>query len=202
MYQIIDLSNNNPDLDFKAVKKAGITGVYLKASEGISFTDDKYPRFRKEALAAGLRVGSYHFGHPAQNPVQQADHFAKIVGKLGRRDFRPVLDLEVTDNKPAYEIFSWIRWYNARIHQRLGVWPIFYSYPDFIHNLHLPYTVGDGLWLADYGVVDPSTPLPWHHYVLLQYTDKGKVNGVSFPVDRSEARKLRPLLAHPNLGLL
>ncbi|MDE2098573.1 MAG: glycoside hydrolase family 25 protein, partial [Patescibacteria group bacterium] len=100
MNLVVDVSNNNPNVDFKALKASGVCGVWLKVSEGTSFADPLYARYRAEAKAAGLRVGGYHFGHPKNSPVAEAQFFLSLL-KLEPGDLLPALDLEVSDNKTA-----------------------------------------------------------------------------------------------------
>src|SRR5512146_1333483 len=98
MPRLIDVSNNNDYVNLARVKEAGYAGVWHKASEGVTFTDGLFAKRRAEAAKAGLRFGAYHFARPhslATDPINQADHFCAVVGKVGRTDLRPVLDYEV-----------------------------------------------------------------------------------------------------------
>lgn len=59
---VIDISHHNGKIDFEKVAKAGILGVIQKATEGRDVTDETFVKNRKDALAAGLLFGSFHFG--------------------------------------------------------------------------------------------------------------------------------------------
>lgn len=205
-YTIVDVSNNNGGaIDFKRVKASDICGVLLKATEGDSFTDGTFADRRKFANAAGLHVGAYHFAHPTNDPYVEAAHFCQVVGKLGKTDFKPVLDFELGTPNP--EDFNWIKKFNVEVLKRLGTYPIFYSYSAYVAGLSLPRTVGNGLWLASYSRNDgkdygAAVPAPWKKWDLHQFTSNGRVGGVEGNVDLSHARSLRGLLAHPVLGRL
>ena len=61
MTYILDISGHNGEVDFTKVKAAGIEGVMLKCSEGDSYLAPKFQPNYEKALAAGLKVGAYHF---------------------------------------------------------------------------------------------------------------------------------------------
>lgn len=200
----IDLSNNNAEVDFKALAKAGVKGVWLKATEGDFFVDKTFAARRKAANAAGIRVGAYHFARPDRATIgtTEARFFAKTVGKIGRKDLRPVLDMERVSGHGGDE--EWIRSWNRTVKNLLGVGPLFYSYPGLIPELHLSEPVGYGLWLADYGPNDGRQhfsliPKPWQKIVAHQFTSVGEVAGVK-PLDLTSVPKLGAVLAHPVLG--
>jgi lysozyme len=204
MHTIIDVSNNNGgSINWTRVKESGVAGVLLKATEGLGFTDGTFESRRAAANKVGLIVGSYHFGHRENDPVAEAKHYLSVVGKLGKYDFKPVLDFELGSPQQSDEL--WIHRFNATVKNHLGVYPIFYSYSSFIEGLDLAKPVGDGLWLASYSRNDgkdhgAAVPAPWKKWNLLQYTSKGTVGGVSGGVDLSHAITLKGLLAHPWLS--
>lgn len=197
--QLLDVSNNNGTIDWAKIPKIAATGVWIKATEGMTYTDPLYAANVKAAKAHGFRVGAYHFARPELNhtPAEEASHFCSVVGKIGRRDLRPVLDMETVGGDE-----DWARAFCHYVTKHLGVMPMFYSYTNWIEVHKFKVPVGDGLWLANYsGLLHPPVaPKPWKKYVAWQYTDKGKVDGVTGFVDRSVGS--RGVLAHPVLGLL
>lgn len=58
---VLDISGHNGEVDFEKVKAAGIYGVMLKCSEGKGYLAPKFKPNYEKALAAGLKVGAYHF---------------------------------------------------------------------------------------------------------------------------------------------
>lgn len=204
---IVDLSNHNPPADFARLRKAGIAGVWLKASEGRTFRDATFASRRDAARRAGLRVGAYHFARPdtGNSAEAEAAHFCSVVRSLGRRDLRPVLDLEHGRASGAY--VAWARAWNASVRENLGALPLFYSYPSYIVGLRAVKPIGAGLWLASYGRNDGrehdfSIPLPWRKIVAHQFTSQARVAGIAGPVDLSRVYQRRAVLAYPWLGLL
>lgn len=206
--ELIDVSNLQGKINFRDVEVAGIKGVYLKATEGVTFTDPLYKSNAVSARVAGLRVGAYHFARPDNNSAKaEADHFCEVIGQPKRRDLKPALDFE-KDSKlsPALQV-NWVKEFNARCRTNIGMTPCFYSYPYFISHMAPDKPLGNGLWIASYGPNDGkrheiAVPKPWKKYIAHQYTSNGKVMGVSGHVDRSYAPHLIGILAYPVKGLL
>ncbi len=196
---LADLSNNNePEPDWQAFKRDGVVGVWLKASEGESFTDRTFAHRRRDAHEAGLHVGAYHFGS-FSFPALEAIHFCRTVGPLRPGDLLPALDLEVPSTRDAAAKVAWARSFNHEVKRRLGHFPLFYSFRAYIDGLDAKVPIGAGLWLADFGPDDghphPATaPRPWKHLKAHQFTQRGHVAGYG-PVDLSTAPALAPLLA-------
>lgn len=208
---ILDVSDFQSTVDWAAVWKAGIGGVYIKATEGLSWNSKMYAKHRAGASAVGVRVGAYHFARPdlhPYDPVGEAKHFAAIVGKPGRRDLKPVLDFETWGkNLTAAQHVSWARKFNAAIKDKLGLIPVFYSYSAFIKRMAPTSPIGSALWLADYGVNDgvehpAAVPAPWKAIQEHQFTSNDHIAGIAGKVDMTDAPKLTPLLAYPVSGQL
>lgn len=211
MLTLLDLSNNNPDpVDFTAIKRAGIFGVWLKVTEGTGFTDSTWDARAAAARKAGLHVGGYHFARPSGSSAeQQAARFALSLGKVQRRDLHPVLDLEDDGGLTPRMLYAWARSFLEHVHTLRGVRAVTYSGPSFIAERHWTETFGTGagLWLADYGPNDgsdhgPHIPAPWSSIVAHQFTSVGTVPGVAGHVDLSHARARRKVLAHGLRGII
>jgi lysozyme len=203
---IIDLSSNNAEPKWAALKRSGIEAVWLKASEGVTWRDPDFNRWRAAAGKAGLRVGAYHFARPDLHPfdpVSEAKGFCAQVVSVGRRDLRPVLDYERLSGRGGDE--TWIRQFNRVVSDRLKVGPLFYSYPALIESLDLAHPVGYGLWLASYGRNDGKqhpyrVPAPWKKLVAHQFSSRCRVVGCDGLVDLSRVYQSRAVLAHPVAG--
>lgn len=212
MLTLLDLSNNNGDpLDFAAVRRAGAFGVWLKVSEGRTFTDPTFQSRARAARRAGLRVGGYHFARPVVGLAgAEAGYFVERLGGVGRRDLHPVLDLEVNDNRlSSAQLREWVRTFELHVHKLTGARCLLYSSPGYLTPLAWPRTLGTGagLWLADYGVNDgrdhgATAPAPWRGFAAHQFTSVATWPGVNGHVDLSHASSRRRVLAHPLLGLL
>ena len=94
---VVDLSSNNRAPDWHALKRAGVGGVWLKATEGLTWRDPDFHQWRVAANSVGLHVGAYHFARPDMHPyeaVAEAKNFVSAVKTVGVTDLRPVLDFE------------------------------------------------------------------------------------------------------------
>lgn len=201
---ILDLSNNNSEPNWEKLVQQGITGVFLKASEGTSFVDKTFRERRAAANKVGLHVGAYHFARPDQSSaLEQAQLFSTAVGKIGASDLKPVLDFESASSLSPAKLEQWARDFNHAVAKLLGHLPIFYSYSAYVEMLRPSWPIGNGLWLASYGRNDGGehpfvVPFPWKKIVAHQFTSQCRITGCDHPVDMSNANSLRPLLAHPN----
>lgn len=193
---VVDVSNNNPEVDWKRVKLAGVTGAYIKLTEGVTYND---PLAATHAAGAGrqkIPYGFYHYARPDHNnPDAEVKHIAKLLPKL-RPQLRLALDLE--DGVPVAGYGRWAHQFSQLCKEWLGHYPVFYSYPDYIERLRLQAPVGDGLWLASYGRNDGVehpyvVPAPWKRAVMHQFSSECKVAGIVGFVDLSHAASLKPL---------
>ena len=57
-FRVLDLSAHQGDIDFSRVKKDGIWGVMLKATEGQSYLSPAFDKNYEQAIKAGLHVRS------------------------------------------------------------------------------------------------------------------------------------------------
>jgi lysozyme len=185
--------------------------MWLKVSEGTRFADPDYRHRADAARLLRLRVGGYHFARPLAGSARaEAEYFCGLLGRVRRRDLRPVLDLETNDaNLSGPDLRLWARNFLTYVHEFTGVRGLLYSSPGFIHSQGWGETLGTGagLWLADYGPNDgsdhpPNIPEPWTRIVAHQFTSRGHVAGVPGEVDLTHARARRHILAHPVRGLL
>lgn len=180
----IDISHWQTVTSFKAVKEDGIDFVYFKATEGNTYLDPTaIPRYN-DAKANGLLVGFYHFARFAnmQDAVAEADFFISKVGGLAV-DLPFVLDLESDDNGLSVaELSAEAIAFCDRVASKTGKPVLIYTFPYFAKN-QLDKSVGKyGLWYANYAG-DKADGVIWQDWVALQYTDKGRVNGISGNVD-------------------
>jgi hypothetical protein len=107
MARIVDISSNNADPDFRRLRRSGVAGVYIKASEGTSYTNPHAKRCYDAAGGGRLARGFYHFARPDQNPGaagarREAQHFVSVMRSMHggrhackRGNLVPVLDYEV-----------------------------------------------------------------------------------------------------------
>lgn len=129
----IDVSHYQGDIKWDKVTAANknIKYVYIKASEGKTYTDRKCAINAYGAKHNKLKVGYYHFFSNTTSGIDQFDNFLNAVKDLPM-DLIPVLDIETepkANELPAFEnnICTFI--YLCK--KRFGVYPIIYTMPNF-----------------------------------------------------------------------
>ncbi|HMB92111.1 MAG TPA: GH25 family lysozyme [Rhodothermales bacterium] len=183
-YHGIDVSHHQGDVDWEAVKAAGITFVYIKATEGNDYLDPKFQDNWKAVKEAGLVRGAYHFFHPHDSAATQARYFISTV-QLEPGDLPPVLDIEVAEGVTPENIDKEIQVWLEMVHEAYGVQPVIYSGLHFIEeNLHTGFNTYP-LWLADYTETTPPAPGDWDSWTFWQQTNEEVIEGVAGTFDRS-----------------
>ena len=181
----IDVSNWQGNVDFSKVKTSGVQVVYMKATEGTSFVDNKLNQNYSRAKAQGLKVGFYHFFRPSLDARAQARHFANTIkGKVP--DCRLALDIEVADNFNKNVLTTKALEFIDELKKITGLDVVIYTFVYFART-NIDSRLGAyPLWIANYGVNTPgSTPI-WNSWVGFQYSSTGSVPGVSGNCDLNE----------------
>lgn len=178
----IDVSHYQGTVNWTQVKAAGVAFAFAKATEGAQNSDAMFSTNWTAIKNAGLLRGAYHFFHPSQDPAAQAQHFLQAVS-LSPGDLPPVLDVEASDGANNDVITAGVKTWLDTVASATGVTPMVYASPAF-WNDHL---TGDfssyPLWVAQYGVSAPKLPRGWTDWNFWQYSQSGKVDGVSGNVD-------------------
>lgn len=193
---VIDVSHHNGVIDWGAVARAGIALAMIKATEGAGFTDPRFLDNRKGALDAGLMVIPYHFLRAKPMGREQAPFFLNIV-KPARGDIL-MLDWErASDGFPALATMIEM---GEEIEAATGRAPItYYGYSvigaadDTLSGwpFMIPAYPRDSVSGGTYKTLVTSAPrMPPGRpadrpYEFHQYTQHGRIAGISGDVDRS-----------------
>jgi lysozyme len=179
----IDVSDYNGSINWQNVARDGITFAFIKATEGRSLVASSFNTNWKAAKDAGIVRGAYHFFLPDRTPQEQADIFLQTV-KLEPGDLPPVLDIEVMRGLDAGKVIDgMIKWLDI-IEQKTGILAIIYTYPGFWDSLGSKGFTAHPLWIAHYtNAEQPIIPGGWRDWVFWQFTDQGKVNGITGVAD-------------------
>jgi lysozyme len=185
----LDISHYQNVVDFAQVKAAGVSFVFIKATEGVTLVDPNFAQYRTASKAEGLPRGFYHFFHPKDDLQSQIDFFVKTVGRLEPGDLPPVLDVENPEEWPGFTVAQRVNmilgWLQG-VEKALGVRPIIYVNNRMMNTiLNNPAAFkGYILWLAYYTSQSVAVvPLPWLNWVFWQYTETGGIAGISGQVD-------------------
>ncbi|MEP7363501.1 MAG: glycoside hydrolase family 25 protein [Acidobacteriota bacterium] len=165
---IVDISHHNARVDLKKAKAAGLEAVIHKATQGLSFQDEKFAANRAKIKAAGLLFGAYHFGTGA-DPVGQANFFLKIVSPQPG----DLLVLDFEENKSNTMSLDQARAFVLRVREATGRMPGLYAGHFLKEKLGAkldPLLSQCWLWHAQYGP-EPKIHKNWKSWTMWQYTD-------------------------------
>lgn len=137
----VDVSVHQGRIDWSKVERDHIRFAYIKASEGIDFTDARFSTNWNEARAAGLDVGAYHFFTLCTPGADQALNFLAVIGDR-QADLAPAVDLELKGNcarRPEtsvvrHELDSFLAAVEQRTHHRV----VLYVGPEFNQRYGAP----------------------------------------------------------------
>jgi lysozyme len=96
----IDVSAHQDTINWERVARDGIAFVYVKATEGRDFTDERFDENWRGAGEAGLDRGAYHFFTLCSLGSDQARHFLDVAPPE-RGALAPAVDLELVGNCSA-----------------------------------------------------------------------------------------------------
>lgn len=190
IYQGIDVSVYQGNINYAAIRAAGIQVVYIKASEGTTLVDPYFEQNYANARANGLYIGVYHFvrARTIEQARREAEFFVSLLsGKT--IDCKPAMDFEVFGNLTTSEINQIGITFLNTVKELSGKDPVVYS------NTYTARTIFSGgitnfpLWVAQYQVSYPTNNGNWDSWVGWQYTDKGIINGINGYVDRDQYTK-------------
>ncbi|MGB8519819.1 MAG: GH25 family lysozyme [Candidatus Tumulicola sp.] len=183
----IDVSYAQGDIDWHAVRAAGIAFAFIKATEGASIQDAQFARNWPVAKSVGIHRGAYHFFHFSDDPVAQA-HYFLASAKPQKGDLLPAVDVETADGiSDASELVTRLSQFTSTVEKALkGRRMVVYTNLDFwSSNIQgSDAFAGHPLWVAEYNR-DPSPALPqgWRGWTIWQHDNAGTVNGITGAVD-------------------
>jgi Lyzozyme M1 (1,4-beta-N-acetylmuramidase) len=178
----IDVSYDQGVIDWTKVLETDVAFVYLKATDGMTYTDPMFHR-HMTALAKQdtLLYGAYHFFEAEDDPEKQAENYLRQVSEYSPH-LLPMVDVEVTEHQDPEEIKKRLKVFSDKVEAATGCLPMIYSYrsfwdldigPSFDHHV---------FWLADYAK-KMDAPKNVKNLTLWQYSDRGSVKGITGPVD-------------------
>ena len=166
IYQGIDVSRWQGDIDFALVKSSGIQVVYIKSSEGKSYIDPYFEKNYSNSKANGLKVGFYHYV-TAQNVAdakEQAIFFARVIAEKSP-DCRLAMDFEDFGNRSISEINNISKVFLETLEQETGSQVLIYSNAYSARNIFSEELTKYPLWVANYNVSSPSGNGKWQTWV-------------------------------------
>jgi lysozyme len=176
----IDVSHWQGTINWGEVAKAGVKFVFIKATEGTSYSKLSY--FKENAplaLAAGLKVGAYHYAKFATVAEAKAEaaYFLDSISSFAL-NYPVVLDLEENKKKANKKTLTDAAIAFLAAIEKAGYTAMLYTGKYFLENdLDESRLKNYAFWIARYNrTLGRSTDI-WQH------SDSGKVSGISTKVD-------------------
>lgn len=190
----LDLSHHNEKVEIMKLKGLGF--VILKATEGKSYVDEKFASRWLGLKSIGVKRGAYHFYRTNVDPIVQAKHFIKTCEGLQPGDILAI-DYETCAIKGLIQTMNDLKSHKqdaikfmSYVELITGIKPWFYTYHGVIKSLNFgPEFAEYPLWYARYTSITPEDKQgPWNKWIAWQYTDNGRLDGVSNDIDMNGYR--------------
>lgn len=186
LYEGIDVSEWQGEINFEEVARSGIEIVYIRASEGTGYVDPYSRENYEKAKENGLKIGFYHFltATNIEEAREEAEFFVSNIKGL-EPDCRLAMDFEVFDGLGVDEINDISREFLETVEELSGKKCVIYSDAYNARTIFSKELANNyPIWVADYFVEEPADNGKWETWVGFQYTDRGRINGIDGNVDR------------------
>lgn len=181
-YDGIDVSSYQKDIDWDAVcSDKKIRFVYVKATEGATYTSPHFRYNIENARKHGLKVGSYHFLRTTSSLRSQFENFTRAV-KPEEQDLVPLIDIEQRGNWTPKQIVDSLEVFISMVSKHYNCRPMIYTMTSFYNKYLASHFKKYPLFIARYSESTPELN-DGAHYTLWQYTDQGTVKGIDHAVD-------------------
>lgn len=186
----IDVSKYQGDIDWNAVRNAGVKFVWIKATEGGDYLDEKFAQNWTMAKAVGIPHGAYHFMYWCRPAQEQAQWFIEHVPK-DPDALPPVLDVEWNPTSktcpkrvPSDVARAEMKIILDAMERAYGKKPVIYTSVDFYHDVLKGEMAGYPMWVRSvkYYPAVKYGPRRWHFW---QHTARARVPGISGNVDEN-----------------
>jgi GH25 family lysozyme M1 (1,4-beta-N-acetylmuramidase) len=198
MFTVLDVSRWQGRIDWDTVKASGrVHGVMLRAlgsRSGTPYIDPMFETNYSACTRLGIPVGVYYYSCAVTAP-QRDTELALLHDALRGKRLQLPAAIDVEDARLRAltpDALSALVAGAARQLEHWGLYAMVYTYAHFADTaLHMDTLAPFDLWLADYRGKRPA-----RRHGMWQYTSRGRVPGISGPVDLSRTEKDYPALLH------
>lgn len=183
-----DVSKYQTTVDWRSVRKSGISFTFIKATEGGDRFDEKFNEHWAAAKAAHVHRGAYHFYYFCRTAADQARWFIKNVPN-DPSALPPVLDMEWNANSPTCKlrpnaaiVRKEMLTFLQMIEKHYGKRPIIYTTVDFFDDNDLRQIRHYPFWLRS-TAGHPDEKYGPHPWTFWQYTGTGTIPGIAGDAD-------------------
>lgn len=191
-YDGIDVSDHQKRIDWEEVARdKNVKYVYIKATEGATYVSNLYRYNLENARKNGIKVGSYHFLRTGSRIRDQFANFKRVV-KKAEQDLLPVLDVEVRQGWSNQQMRDSVKLFCDLIEEHYGCRPLIYTSSSFYDNILGRSFNSYPLFIARYSTSQPNLK-SGNDWVMWQFSERGRIRGISTNVDLSCFNKGRSL---------
>lgn len=178
----IDVSHHQGKIDWVRVAEYSPAFVYIKATEGATYTDSHYHSNSKGAIDAGLKTGAYHFFRMTSSVDEQFDNFIKAIDAYPHQ-LIPMVDVETADGCSKHDLRKKLKQFLDKLEKRYGVAPMIYGTNRSYNELcGTAFDSKYPLYIGRYGSNAPIVKGK-SIYTIWQFSETGRVPGIPKPVD-------------------
>ncbi len=187
----IDVSRWQGEIDWDAVRGAGIRFAFLKTTEGSDHVDPRFMENWNGAARAGIPRGAYHFMYWCR-PIHQQALFFVLNVPADPGALPPVLDVEWNNESescrrdvPPAEARAMMQVMLDAMEAHTGKRPVIYTDINFHRDvLRGGQFAGYKFWLRSVAA-DPREVYDDRPWAFWQFTATGRVPGIRENVDRN-----------------
>jgi lysozyme len=175
----VDVAHYQGEIDWETLGSQGIDFAWIKATEGSSHVDPRFPENWARANETGLLVGAYHFMSFESSGTAQAEHLARQIPATPGT-LPPVIDLElygpyIAEPPAPEQVRRILDDLVAGIEKRYGATPIVYvteeAYDLYVAGLYPQLNV----WIRSVAV--PSSLSDGRGWTFWQYSNRDRLGG-------------------------
>ncbi|KRB13865.1 muramidase [Mesorhizobium sp. Root695] len=183
----VDVSRWQGNVNWDKLRAQGANFAYIKATDGGDHLDPMFMKNWRNADAAGLKRGAYHFFYWCRTAGEQADWFIRNVPRV-EGALPPVIDVEWNGEssckrRPSREkVLEKMQLFMDRLERHYGQRPIIYTSPDFYRDNLRGAFLDYPFWLRAVAR-HPSKVYPDRKWLFWQYSGSGLSHGVTGRID-------------------
>ena len=190
----VDVAKWQGDIDWRQLRASGVSFAFIKATEGGDHIDSRFLENWREAKAAGVPTGAYHFYYHCRGGAEQARWFIRNVPQASAAPCRPCSTWSGTVTRRTAPARSraatcWARWskFLSIVQRHYGQKPIIYATVDFYAEILQGEFKDHDFWVRSTKdhVDDVYTNRDWTFW---QYTATGRAPGVDADIDLNAFR--------------
>ena len=181
----LDISHHQGTVDWEKLRRGRIDFVYIKATEGVDYTDRQFITNWQGAGRTNIKRGAYHFFSLCKAGKAQAQNFIRVA-RLSEGDLPPAVDLEFVGGKNVSipgktQLAAALNEFETEIYAACGMKPIYYVTEDFYEHYFKGQEPSCALWIR--GIYHKPAFMPKVNCVFWQYSDIGSIDGIKGHVD-------------------